>query len=126
MDPRSTAMKRVATLTGILLIFGALLFALSNLDHRRDRNVPGATTTAGQNSLVQSTGASTGQTNASGRAFTGNAGSATGTTPSTSGGGNTGLSGGRSDSMGPAQGPTTGGDSRRMQQGQQDPSSTKK
>jgi hypothetical protein len=46
----------LASAAGILLIFGALLFALANGDHRKDRNVPGATTPAGQNALAQAPG----------------------------------------------------------------------
>jgi hypothetical protein len=45
-------MSRFASIAGVLLIFGLLLLALFNLDHRKDRNVPGATTPPGQNSLA--------------------------------------------------------------------------
>jgi hypothetical protein len=54
-------MKRIATTAGVLLVFGLLLLALSNMDHRSDRNVPGATTTVGKSSLADTPDRPTGQ-----------------------------------------------------------------
>jgi hypothetical protein len=40
----------------VVLILGGFGLFLFNVDHRRDHNVPGASTIAGQNSLVPQSG----------------------------------------------------------------------
>jgi uncharacterized membrane protein YoaK (UPF0700 family) len=40
----------------VVVILGSFVMILFNADHRRDHNVPGASTTAGQNSLVPDSG----------------------------------------------------------------------
>ena len=40
----------------VAVLLGGFALILFNADHRRDHNVPGASTTAGQNSLVPESG----------------------------------------------------------------------